>query len=87
MRLRPPITTLFSHTTLFPSVVLKIKPKYSKYFNVKTLKDSLAKEKLTGKSRAEIYKMLWKRLDINDVDRVITKDDVVIWFKIGRAHV
>ena len=58
-------------------VVLKITPMYSEYFGVKSSMDSLANETLSGKSKAEIRKMLIKRLNINDVERV-TKDEIEI---------
>lgn len=62
-------------------VVLKMTPMYSQYFSVKSSLDSLAKERLSGKSRVEIYKMLTKRLEINDVDDIVTRDDIEIIIK------
>lgn len=67
-------------------VVLKMTPMYLEYFSVKTSLDSLAKETLPGKSKAEIRSMLMKRLDINDVDRV-TKDDIEIIIRGGDVTV
>ncbi|MDH5189825.1 MAG: DUF4845 domain-containing protein [Gammaproteobacteria bacterium] len=67
-------------------VVLKMTPMYSEYFSVKTSMDSLAKESLGGKSKAQIYDMLSKRLDINDVKRV-TREDVEITIRSGNVTV
>ncbi|MDH5435588.1 MAG: DUF4845 domain-containing protein [Gammaproteobacteria bacterium] len=68
-------------------VILKLTPMYSQYFSIKSSLDSLSKETLSGKSKADIYSMLWKRLDVNDVDDVITKDDVIITIRGGNVTV
>lgn len=62
-------------------IVLKLAPVYLEYFNVASSVNSLKNEPDLGqKSKEEVYELLRRRFEINDVKRV-KKDNV----KISRA--
>ena len=59
-------------------IVLKAAPAYIEAFSVGDVVNSLKREpELKEKSREEIYNMIKKRLDVNDI-RSVAKEDVII---------
>jgi hypothetical protein len=59
-------------------IVMKVAPVYIEAFSVGDVVNSLKKElDLKEKSREEIYTMIKKRLDVNDI-RSVEKDDIKI---------
>jgi hypothetical protein len=59
-------------------IVMKVAPVYIEAFSVGDVVNSLKKElDLKEKSREEIYTMIKKRLDVNDI-RSVDKDDIKI---------
>lgn len=59
-------------------LIVKAVPAYIEAYSVGDAVNSLKKEiDLKDKSKEEIYKMIQKRLDVNDI-RSVTKDDIKI---------
>ncbi|HHH47021.1 MAG TPA: DUF4845 domain-containing protein [Thiotrichales bacterium] len=59
----------------FVLLTLRLLPGYLEYFKIKGVLESLEKEpNITQASKAEIRKLIARRLDINSVDDVTAKD-------------
>ena len=71
----------------FALLILRLAPMYIEYFKVVSAMDSLAQEEdLSSRGQPEIWKLLSRRMEIDDVHSV-TKDDVDISFEGKQATV